>query len=238
MNVRLPKTYDSVSSAFYEGVALFVALSIDLLNTMQRISVNLRVCVPEISVPLDYEMSRCYQDIDDKSAADYLLLRELYTDFVEDASPSGFKFICFWMVWKAQYSIDAFHIFTIIAACMRAVFDFCTQPPARYVKMLVTCQAASNFTAAEYFKRALTCDFFSVFAVLPFICTLQRAESDVSASTGNKYLDAPFAGVGAAWSTYLLDVGAPFKHFMALFTPTFLLGYVVRHVCIIPWRVE
>jgi hypothetical protein len=218
VNVRFPKPQDRVTALFKVCIARPISFPVGVLNRPDCIDVNGGIAVPEITVPLhDYRVVR-QERVNNEFAADNLLSEVADAEVIQKHSPRLFKLVSFLNGGKAQFAVDAFHVFVVIAAIVRAVFNALIQPPFGSVKQFVASGAANDVPAAAFGNRALSCFLFGLRSVLPNVRAFERTEARRPASPIAVLLSAVIAGERRATVATLGEVGTRREHFAALLT--------------------
>ena len=240
MNIRLPKAQNFIPALLEIGIARLVSLFIGGLDSIQIAAINSRVSMPEISIPLNDNRTRGYKNVNDKLAADHLLLQVVNFETVKNSRARTLESVRCSLVWKAKNSSYALLLCRSVSASVRTMIPVAlSYKPAGGIERFLAGWAAPYFSASSFLECALSRLLFGLWCSLPSVGTLQRTEANRAPRCAPilKRLAAPLAGEHIASIAPLGTVCAWRKRLAALLAD-FMLGNVLySHSSIIPWRI-
>jgi hypothetical protein len=236
MNVGFPKAQDLVTALGKVGIASLIPVRVGLLNRMQIALIDGGVAMPEITVPLNNQTLIWAERVNNKLAADYLLLKEVDADAFKNGAPSSFELIRFFVGGKSQNTVDALHVKPIVAASMTAILDCSFESPTRHIERIAARFATLDDTAAASIDRVLSRYLFGLCGILPSVRAIKRTEGNSAATARHKL----FATVAAYVSTTGIATGGivrAWQERLTAFLAWLRCAGNVFHALIIPWSV-
>lgn len=212
-----------------------IAGNVRLLDRVQR-GIDRWVGVPEVSIPLNHDAMIWQERVNDKLAANNLLLQVGHAETVKNDASCCFKRVVFFDGRKAQNSVDTLHIGMVVTASVTAILYWAVEPPSRNVERLTTGNALLNGAAATNPNRVFSRLFLCLNCLLPSVSAFHRAKSDSAATAGDKRFTTTSADIGAAIVTPPRKVRTRQERMPALIAFSCLIGHVF-HTMIIPWMV-
>ena len=236
VNINFPEAQHAEPTLLQVGVTLAVTPNVRLLNGIAGFWIDSRISVPEIAIPLDDQVRRGYQNVNDKSAADDFLFIVVNTKTRDNSAPRRLKAVCFGALRKAQHSIDTCHIGVVVAAAVGTIP--CSSPacPCGAIEVLVTGWAAFNCAVAKISPASFLGRILGGSRLLPGIGTCDRAETHRAIAAAYKLHATMMARKSTARITPFGGVGSRRKR-QATSDADFGRGSIVCHGDSIPWQV-
>lgn len=238
MNIRFPKTKDAITALLDIRIAAFITGYIDNLAFVFGGWIDRRISMPEITIPLNDKIGFWYQGVNDKLAADNVLLQKFNPKLLEQITARHLQ-----STWRRDgvlmncAPIRIFGVCLIIPASSVTILygDILSDAPPWNVVRFSASQTRINLTTPINLARFMLSLYFCFRAILPLVCTFNGAKPYPSASPGNKCFIAPLANESATGITLSGKVRTWRKDLIALFTNS-SIG-IIFHTVIIPWRV-
>lgn len=242
MNIRFPKAKDAIAAFLDIRIAAYITGYIDNLAFVCGGWIDRGISMPEITIPLNNKIGFGYQGVNDKLAADNVLLLKFNPKFLKQLTACHFK-----GTWRrdgvlVNYSpVRIFGVCLVIPAGHRAILYRNIHHPDATPSNIV--RLSASYTRI---KCAASIDpacgrlgqFLCLWGILPFVHAFIRAESCSLYSPTIKGLSAPVAGkctTGVTSSCKVREWGKDLITFFA--NLRILIIFYFSHTIIIPSRV-
>jgi hypothetical protein len=121
VNIRLPKSENTVTELLEVGITGFITLDVGLLDCIRRVRVSSRVSMPEVTIPLNNEVVCWYKSVNHKLAAYQVLLSEAKTKSTQDVIACLLELIPIRSVRESEDVVYALLIGWVVTTGHRAI---------------------------------------------------------------------------------------------------------------------